>query len=42
LDDMGVQIHQLSDILEITDILFQEKLIDEEIFEKIKNQVNRN
>ena len=42
LSDIGVQIHQLTDILEITDILFQEKLIDKEIFEKIKNQVNQN
>jgi len=40
LNDMGVQIHQLTDILEITNILFQEKLIDKEIFEKIKKQVN--
>ena len=38
--DMGVQIHQLTDILEITNILFQEKLINKEIFEKIKKQVN--
>ena len=42
LSNIGVQSHQLTDILEITDILFQEKLIDKEIFEKIKNQVNRN
>ena len=42
LSDIGVQTHQLTDILEITDILFQEKLIDKEIFEKIKNQVNQN
>jgi len=42
LSDIGVQTHQLTDILEITDVLFQEKLIDKEIFEKIKNQVNRN
>ena len=40
LNDMGVQIHQLTDILEITNILFQEKLISKEIFEKIKKQVN--
>ena len=38
--NMGVQIHQLTDILEITNILFQEKLISKEIFEKIKKQVN--
>ena len=42
LDDMGVQIHQLTDILEITNVLFQEKLVSEEIFEKIKKQVNQN
>ena len=42
LDDMGVQIHQLTDILEITNVLFQEKLVSEEIFEKIKNQVSQN
>jgi len=42
LSDIGVQTYQLTDILEITDILFQEKLIDKEIFEKIKNQVSRN
>ena len=42
LDDMSVQIHQLTDILEITNILFQEKLVGEEIFDKIKNQVNQN
>ena len=41
LSDIGVQTHQLTDILEITDILFQEKLINKEIFEKIKNQVSR-
>jgi len=42
LNDVGVQTHQLTDILEITNILFQEKLVDEEIFEKIKNQVRQN
>tara|TARA_Y100001949_G_scaffold9480_1_gene6994 strand:+ start:1157 stop:1765 length:609 start_codon:yes stop_codon:yes gene_type:complete len=42
LDEVGVQIHQLTDILEITNILFQEKLVNEEIFEKIKKQVNQN
>ena len=42
LDGMGVQIHQLTDILEITNVLFQEKLVSKEIFGKIKNQVNQN
>ena len=42
LDNAGVRIHQLTDILEITNILFQEKLISEEVFDKIKNQINQN
>ena len=42
LNDIDVQIHQLTDILEITNILFQEKLVSKEIFDKIKNQVNQN
>ena len=40
--DMGVQVHQLTDILEITNTLVQEKLISEEILGKIKNQINQN
>ena len=42
LDGIGVQIHQLTDILEITNVLFQEKLVTKEILDKIKNQVNQN
>ena len=42
LNDIGVQVHQLTDILEITTILFQEKLISKEIFEKVKEQINQN
>ncbi len=40
--DIGVRIHQLTDILEITNILVQEKLIAEEILEKVKEQINQN
>ena len=40
--DIGVRIHQLTDILEITNILFKEKLIDEEILEKVKEQISQN
>ena len=42
LNSMGVILHQLTDILEITEILFQEKLVNENILEKIKKQVNQN
>ena len=40
--DIGVRIHQLTDILEITNILVQEKLINEEILKKVKEQINQN
>ena len=42
LAEEGIRIHQLTDILEITNILFKEKLVSEEMLEKIKNQVNQN
>jgi len=42
LNSVGVILHQLTDILEITNVLFQEKLVSKEIFDKIKNQVNQN
>ena len=41
LDDTGVQIHQLTDILEITNVLFQEKLVSKEIFDKIKIRLTK-
>ena len=42
LSDIGVEVHQLTDILEITNILFEEKLISKEIFEKVKEQIIQN
>ena len=42
LSDIGIQTHQLTDILEITNALFEEKLVSEETFDKIKNQVSQN
>ena len=42
LNSVGITLHQLTDILEITEILFQEKLIGKDILEKIKKQVNQN
>ena len=40
LSSSGVNLHQLTDILEITENLYQEKLITEDILKKIKNQIN--
>jgi orotate phosphoribosyltransferase len=42
LNSVGVILHQLTDILEITETLFQEKLISEDILEEIKKQVSQN
>ena len=42
LNEIGVQTHQLTDILEISSFLFQEKLITKEIFEKVKDQASQN
>lgn len=41
MDSIGVKLYQLTDILEITKILFEERLIDEEILEKIKKQIDQ-
>jgi len=37
-----VNLYQLTDVLEITKILFQEKLISKEILDKINNQISQN
>ena len=42
LNSVGVILHQLTDILEITEILFREKLVSEDILEEIKKQVSQN
>ena len=42
LSSVGVNLHQLTDILEITEILNQEKLVGEDILKKIKNQIRQN
>ena len=37
-----VTLYQLTDVLEITKILFQEKLVSKEILDKINNQISQN
>ena len=37
-----VNLYHLTDVLEITTILFQEKLVSKEILDKINNQINQN
>ena len=37
-----INLYQLTDVLEITKILFQEKLVSKEILDKINNQISQN
>ncbi len=39
LKSQGVKLHQLTDILEITKILHQSKLVSDKVLEKVKSQV---
>ena len=38
--DMGVKMHSILDILQVTEILYKENLVDESILEKVKKQIN--
>jgi orotate phosphoribosyltransferase len=39
LKSQGVNLHQITDVLEITKILHQSNLVDDKILEKVKNQI---
>jgi orotate phosphoribosyltransferase len=39
LKSRGVNLHQITDVLEITRILHQSNLVDDKILEKVKNQI---
>jgi len=39
--ELGVKIHSILNILQITEALFEQNLIDEDIVEKVKNQINK-
>ena len=38
--DMGVKMHSILDILQITEILYEQNIVDESILEKVKKQIN--
>ena len=40
LKSLGVNLHQVTDILEITKILHQSNLVDDKILEKVQNQIS--
>ncbi len=37
----GVRLHEVTDVMKISDILYNEKLLDDQTFERIKRQMNR-
>jgi len=41
LAELGVKIHSVLSILEITELLYERNLIDQPILEKVKRQINR-
>ena len=41
LKELGVQMHSVLDILQITEILHEQNLIDQEILDKVKKQINK-
>ncbi|HJM25660.1 MAG TPA: orotate phosphoribosyltransferase [Nitrosopumilus sp.] len=41
LAELGVKMHSILDILQISEILYKENIIDEDILEKVKKQINK-
>ena len=41
LEEIGVKMHQLTDIVELTQSLFDSNLVGKEVLEKVENQVNK-
>ncbi len=41
LSELGVKMHSILDILQITEALYEQNLVDESILEKVKEQINK-
>jgi orotate phosphoribosyltransferase len=41
LSELGVKMHSILNILQITEALFEQNLVDESILEKVKNQIGK-
>ena len=41
LDELGVKMHSILNILQITEALHEQNLVDDEILEKVKNQIGK-
>jgi orotate phosphoribosyltransferase len=41
LSESGVKMHSILNILQITEALYEQNLVDESILEKVKNQISK-
>ena len=41
LSEFGVKMHSLLNIIEITEVLFEQNLIEQSVLEKVKNQIDK-
>ncbi len=41
LSELGVKMHSILNILQITEALYEQNLVDENILEKVKNQISK-
>jgi len=39
--ELGIKMHSILNILQITEALYEQNLVDEDILEKVKNQINK-
>ena len=39
--ELGVKMHSILNILQITEALFEQDLIDQNVLEKVKDQINK-
>jgi len=39
--ELGVKMHSILNILQITETLYEQNLVDEDIVEKVKNQISK-
>ncbi len=39
--ELGVKMHSILNIVQITETLYEQNLVDENILEKVKNQINK-
>ncbi len=41
MGELGVKMHSILNILQITEILYEQKMIDAEILDKVKKQISK-